>query len=220
MGTVRVPHGRRGVAVILLACLVIGVTAVHATCRGAEQNNSSTENPMDDFASEYAKLKQQLKDLPKTIDDTGTAVERNTNANTTKQQIDSLRSIVSNVLSQVADNGSISRMGQAALNYANAKLKESENDTHFTSEQRSYLVAQWKTRVASTVEAVKGLEEARRELAGLLQSLQSNEDFLQELEALNNAAQTVEVLRTLTKDLREISGHLRNIIQHMAVPSM
>ena len=67
---------------------------------------------------------------------------------------------------------------------------------------------------------MKDLDEARKELAGLLRVLQSNEDFMQELEALNNAAKTIEVLRALTNDMREISNHLRNIIKRMAVPSM
>lgn len=184
------------------------------------QNAVGGDTPVDQFAKEYKKLKDSLAGLPKEIDESGKKIQTNTNPVSAKTQLYELRRIVSTVLAQVADNGPVSKMGDAAVNFANSKLKEMESDTHFTQEQRNFLITQWKAAAETTTNAVKDLNAARKELAGLLRVLQSNEDFLQELENLNNAAQTVTVLQNLTRDMQEISNHLKNIINRMSVPSM
>jgi chromosome segregation ATPase len=187
---------------------------------GQANSQSNPATPVDEFAQEYKKLKDSLASLPKRIEDTGRSVDQNTNPENAKTQIDTLRGIVSTVLAQVADNGPVSKMGKDALDFARSKLKEMEQDTHFTKEQRDFLTSQWQSTTETTEAAVKDLDDARKELAGLLRVLQSNEDFMQELEALSNAAKTIEVLRALTNDMREISNHLRNLIKRMTVPSM
>lgn len=202
-------------ALVVIAFMISLVAMVKT---GAAENNPAT--PVDEFAKQYKALKDSLSGLPKKIEETGGAVEQNTNANATKAQIDTLRSIVSTILGQVADNGPVSKMGQAALDFARAKLKEMQENTQFTKDQREFLIAQWKATLETTAIAVKDLEQARKELADLLRVLQSNQDFLQELEILSSAAQTIDVLRALTRDMREISRNLQNIIQRMAVPSM
>lgn len=202
-------------ALVVIAFMMSFVATIKA---GAAENNPAT--PVDEFAKQYKALKDSLSGLPKKIEETGGAVEQNTNANATKAQIDTLRSIVSTILGQVADNGPVSKMGQAALDFARAKLKEMQENTQFTKDQREFLIAQWKATLETTAIAVKDLEQARKELADLLRVLQSNQDFLQELEILSSAAQTIDVLRALTRDMREISRNLQNIIQRMAVPSM
>jgi Tat protein secretion system quality control protein TatD with DNase activity len=198
-----------------LWCSIMLVATIKAG--GAE---SSPATPINEFAKQYKELKESISGLPKKIEETGRTVEQNTNASTTKAQIDTLRAIVSTILGQVADNGPVSKMGQAALDFARAKLKEAQESTQFSKEQREFLIAQWKATAETTAVAVRDLEQARKELAELLRVLQSNQDFLQELEMLSNAAQTIDVLRALTRDMREISRNLQNIIQRMAVPSM
>ena len=214
MRTLRPLLGRTAIARAVLIGFLIG-----GFC-GQANSQSNPATPVDEFAQEYKKLKDSLASLPKKIEDTGRSVDQNTNPESAKTQIDTLRGVVSTVLAQVADNGPVSEMGQAALDFARSKLKEMEQDTHFTKEQRDFLTSQWQSTTETTEAAVKDLDEARKELAGLLRVLQSNEDFMQELEALNNSAKTIEVLRALTNDMREISNHLRNIIKRMAVPSM
>jgi chromosome segregation ATPase len=214
MRTLRPLLGRTAIARAVLISFLIG-----GFC-GQANSQSNPATPVDEFAQEYKKLKDSLASLPKRIEDTGRSVDQNTNPENAKTQIDTLRGIVSTVLAQVADNGPVSKMGQDALDFARSKLKEMEQDTHFTKEQRDFLTSQWQSTTETTEAAVKDLDDARKELSGLLRVLQSNEDFMQELEALSNAAKTIEVLRALTNDMREISNHLRNLIKRMTVPSM
>lgn len=208
---------RRMVHVLAIIFFISGfVVAIRFDAAAA----SNPATPVDEFAKQYKALKESLNELPKKIEETGRVVEQNTTSNSTKAQIDALRDIVSTILGQVADNGPISKMGQTALDFARSKLKEMQENTQFTKEEREFLISQWQATSESTAGAVKDLDSARKELVSLLRVLQTKQDFLQEIEILNNAAQTVEILRGLTKDMREISRNLQNIIQRMAIPSM
>ena len=91
----------------LIACIVLTGFLIIGFGREAK---SQAGTPVDEFATEYKKLKESLGDLPKKIDDTGRTVEQNSNPTSAKTQIDTLRGIISTVLEQVADNGPVSKM--------------------------------------------------------------------------------------------------------------
>ena len=202
-----------------------GTNAANPSTNGTNPNTNATNpstnatnpsgigaaTPVDDFATQYKQFKDTLTTLPKKIEDTSRLVEGNSSGAGAHQQLDALRAIVSEALTQVADNGPVAKLGQTALNYTRRKLTDFQQDTHFTKEQREYLVKEWSATSRLTLAAVEELEAARKELTDLLKVLQSNEDFMGELEALNNAAKTVEVIRDLTIGLREISGRLKVI---------
>src|SRR5262249_44850678 len=174
----------------------------------------------DDFAKQYKDFKDQLTALPKRIEETSRSVEGQISGANTHEQLNALRGIVSAALAQVVDNGPVAKMGQSAVNYTRRKLTDLQQDTHYTKEQREYLIKEWTATAKLTSGAVDELEAARKELADLLKVLQSSDDYIGELEALNNATKTVEVIRDLTAGLREISGHLKVILQRMSGPNM
>jgi hypothetical protein len=216
------------IRVVLVGCFV-GFLAVPSRSEDAKPSGSAANppatpaapaTPVDDFGQEYKKFKEQLTDLPKKIEETSRLVEGRTTAASTHAQIDALRAIVSTALAQVVDNGPVAKLGQTALNFTRQKLTDLQQDTHYTKEQREYLIKQWTATSRLTAGAVDELEVARKELTGLLKVLQSNDDYIGELEALNNAAKTVEVIRDLTSGLREISAHLKVLLQRMNSPSM
>ena len=213
------------IRVVLVGCFVgFLATSSHAEETKPSGNAAATPatpaSPVDDFAQEYKKFKEQLTALPKKIEETSRSVEGKTTAASTHQQINALRGIVSTALAQVVDNGPVAKMGQTALNFTRQKLTDLQQDTHYTKEQREYLIKEWTATSRLTAGAVDELEAARKELADLLKVLQSNDDYIGELEALNNAAKTVEVIRDLTSGLREISAHLKVLLQRMNSPSM
>ena len=181
---------------------------------------AAAASPVDDFAKEYRQFKESLTGLPKKIEDTTRSVEGHVNGAVAHQQLSALRAIVAEALKQVADNGPVARMGQNALGFSRRKLSDLQQDTHYTKEQREYLIKEWTGTSQLTTNAVNDLEAARKELADLLKVLQSNEDFIGELETLNSATKTVEAIRDLTSGLREISDHLKMILVRMNAKSM
>ena len=203
---------------ILLICAVF----LDAGAVAAQTAQSAPESAaIDEFARAFKGLKDSLDDLPKKIEDTHRQIEANSDPATAQQQLDALRGVVSQVLGLVADNGTVARLGQTALTGARNKLGEQRQNTQFNQEQKDYLVREWQRVVRETEGAVADLDAARREVAELLRIVQSNEDYLKELQALHQAHQTVEVIKNLTVSLRDISIRLRDLIQNrMKVPSM
>lgn len=200
---------------ILLVCAVL----LYAGAGAAQTTPGNAA--IDDFAREYKALRDSLAELPKKIEDANRQVETNSDPATAQKQLDALRAIVSQVLGLVADNGTVARLGQTAINAARRKLSDHRQGSQFTQEQRDYLVRQWQRVTKETEAAVADLDAARKELADLLRLIQSNEDFLKELQELHQAHQTIEVIKNLTVSLRDISHRLRDLIQNkMKVPSM
>src|SRR5215204_1464788 len=208
---------------ILLICAVfLQAGFLHAAAQTAPTAPTAPESAaIDDFARAFKGLKEGLADLPKKIEETHRQIEANSEPATAQQQLDVLRGVVSQVLGLVADNGSVARLGQTALAASRNKLGEQRQNTQFTQEQKDYLVREWQRVVKETEGAVADLDAARREVAELLRIVQSNEDYLKELQALHQAHQTIEVIKNLTVSLRDISHRLRDLIQNrMKVPSM
>jgi chromosome segregation ATPase len=203
---------------LLVACLV---ALPDQAVRAQAGSGGAAPTEMDAFVKEYGAFKDSLTALPKKIEETSSQVDSAANPAAAHQQIDALRAIVSEMLALVADNGKVASLGRTAVNHAHRKLAELQQDTRFSKAQRDQLVAEWQRVSRETDAAVADLEVARKELSELLRLLQSNEDFLAELEELNQASKTVEAIRTLTLSLRDISARLKDLIQNrMKVPSM
>ena len=198
------------------------IVLVCAACLHAGTAHGTPDTAaIDDFAREYKVLRDGLADLPKKIEDANRLVETNADPATAQKQLDALRAIVAQVLGLVADNGTVAKLGQTAVNAARRKLNEHRQGTQFTQEQKDYLVREWQRVTRETEAAVADLDAARKEVAELLRLIQTNEDFLKELQALHQAHQTIEVVRNLTASLRDISHRLRDLVHNkMKVPSM
>jgi len=200
---------------VLLVCAIF----LHADVAAAQPAGDSAA--IDDFARAFKTLKDSLGELPKKIEDANRLVETNADPVTAQKQLDALRAIVSQVLGLVADNGTVATLGQTAVTAARRKLTEHRQETRFTQEQKDYLAREWQRVTRETESAVADLDAARKELAELLRLIQTNEDFLKELQELHQAHQTIEVIKTLTASLRDVSYRLRDLIQNrMKVPSM
>ena len=77
-----------------------------------------------------------------------------------------------------------------------------------------------KSEVEGAIRAAKELGDARAQFAGLLQTLQSNEDFIDELVEIRQAEKAVEVIRSLTKNIRDASAQLNKLIGSIKPPGV
>ena len=117
-----------------------------------------------------------------------------------------------------SDNGPVSQLGVKALNHIHDKLRALAQDGRFKPEERQYLIDQWQRLQAQTESATKELQDARAQFAGLLQTLQSNEDFIGELVEIRQAQKALDVVRGLTQDIRDASTQLNKLIGGIKPP--
>ena len=117
-----------------------------------------------------------------------------------------------------SDNGPVSQLGAKALNHAHDKLKALAQETRFKQEERQFLIDQWRRLQDQTESATKELDDARAQFAGLLQTLQQNEDFIGELIEIRQAEKALEVIRSLTRDIRDASNQLNKLIGGIKPP--
>ena len=128
-----------------------------------------------------------------------------------------MRATVSGLLGAVSDNGPVSQLGVKALEHVapNSRLwlrKRAE------PEERLFLIDQWRKLETETESANKELDDARVQFAGLLQTLQQNEDFISELLEIKQAEKALEVIRHLTRDIRDASTQLNKLIGGIKPP--
>ena len=122
------------------------------------------------------------------------------------------------LLGAVSDNGPVSQLGVKALNHVRDKLKALGQETRFKQEERQFLIDQWRRLQDQTEGATKELDDARAQFAGLLETLQQNEDFIGELIEIRQAEKALEVIRSLTRDIRDASNQLNKLIGGIKPP--
>jgi DNA repair exonuclease SbcCD ATPase subunit len=205
------------VAALMLAALPPPV-ALAQTDRPAQSTQPDALTPVEEFSRKLEEFKQSIPELNKKIDESAAAVDRWSDVAQARKQIEDLRSIVSSALGAVSDNGTVSQLGVKALNHANEKLKALEQDTRFKPEERQFLIDQWRKLRAQTERATEELGTARKEFTELLRSLQTNEDFIDELVQIRQAQKALDVIRELTKNIREASDQLKTLIGSIKPP--
>jgi DNA repair exonuclease SbcCD ATPase subunit len=199
------------VAVLLLAgALAAPVCPAHA------QTDSIA--PVEAFSKELEQLKNTFGDLGKKIDESTKSIDGLTDVEKARREIEELRAAVGNLLGAVADNGSVARLGASASDRVREKLAALERDTRFKPEERQFLVEQWRKLKDETERATSELGAARKEFAGLLRSLQTNEDFIDELVQIRQAQKAIDVIRKLTSEIRDASGKLKALIGAIKPP--
>jgi chromosome segregation ATPase len=112
----------------------------------------------------------------------------------------------------------VSQLGTRALEHARNKLRALEQEQRFRPEERQFLVEQWRRLREETERATEELGNARREFTELLRTLQANEDFIDELVQIRQAQKALEVIRRLSKDIREASDQLKRLIGGIKPP--
>lgn len=174
--------------------------------------------PVEDFSRELNELKKTFTDLGQRIDDGAKSIDGLTDVQRARKEIEELRAVVGSLLGAVADNGEVSKLGAKALDRAQEKIRSLENDTRFKPEDRKFLIEQWRKIKDETERASGELSAARQEFAGLLRTLQANEDFIDELVQIRQANRAIEVIRQLTTQIRSASGKLKTVIGSIRAP--
>ena len=131
--------------------------------------------PVEEFSRQLEQFKNNIPQLNKRIEDSTTAVDRWTNVERARKEIEELRALVSSALGAVSDNGTVSQLGARALAHTREKLRMLEQDTRFRPEERQFLTEQWRKLRTETERATEELSAARKEFADLMRTLQDRD---------------------------------------------
>jgi DNA repair exonuclease SbcCD ATPase subunit len=211
----RLETGRRA---HLAAALLLAVALPFSAASAQTPSQPDALTPVEEFSKQLEAFKKSIPDLNKKIEDSASSVDRWTDVGKARKEIEELRAIVGAALGAVADNGAVSTLGTQALNHARTKLRALEQDTRFKPEEKQFLVDQWRRLREETERATEELGAARKEFAELLRTLQSNEDFIDELIQIRQAQKALEVIQRLTKDIRDASDQLKRLIGGIKPP--
>jgi DNA repair exonuclease SbcCD ATPase subunit len=199
------------------AALVVAVLVLSGNPTRAE-SGSSTASPVDEFSKQLEEFQKSVPDLNRKIQDSASTIDAATDIAKARGEIDELRDEVSTLLGAVADNGPVSQLGAKALSHIHDKLRQLPQDSRYKPEERQFLIDQWQQLLTQTEAATKELDDARAKFAGLLQILQQNEDFIGELIEIRQAERALEVIRSLSHDIRDASNQLNKLIGGIKPP--
>jgi DNA repair exonuclease SbcCD ATPase subunit len=174
--------------------------------------------PVEEFSRQLDELKKSFVDLNKRIEESAKAIDRATDPQASRKEIEELRELVGSLLGAVADNGDVAQLGAKALEHARAKQKSLAADTRFTAEQRTFLLRQWDRIARETEAATTELDNARGRFAKVLRTLQTNDDYVAELMEIRQGEEALKVVRDLAKQIHEASDMLNNFINTITPP--
>jgi DNA repair exonuclease SbcCD ATPase subunit len=197
---------------ILLAAPVAGVLAQ------TEKTPQELRTADDEFSRQLSELKRTFADLSKKFEDSAQTIDRLSDAQSARKEIEELRNDIGKLLGAVADNGTVWSLGSKALSHADEKLKSLEQETRYKQEDRQFLIDRWRELKESTEAAIKELEGARREFAELLRKLQTSEDFIDELLQIREQQRALDVIHTLTDGIRDASEKLKKLLGTIKTP--
>jgi len=200
----------------LLVALPLMIVLAAAPARAQAPKDAIT--PVEDFSRQVEDLKKTFADLGKKIEDSARSIDGLSDVDKARKEIETLRGLVGGLLGAVADNGAVSEIGAKALAHARDKVKSLERDTRFSREERQYLLDEWRRLVEETERASDELGGVRKEFAQLLRVLQTREDFIDELMQIRRASEAVNVIRQLSKEIRDASNTLKQLIGAIRPP--
>ncbi len=214
-----VQRDRARVAVAALFAAAFTLSAAGARAEDVSgANPGSSISPVEEFSQQLEAFQKSVPDLNTSIQNSASTIDSVTDAEKARAEIDKLRATVSGLLGAVSDNGPVSQLGVKALDHIHAKLKALAAETRYKPEERVFLIDQWRKLETETQNANKELDDARVQFAGLLQTLQQNEDFISELLEIRQAEKALEVIRHLTADIRDASSQLNKLIGGIKPP--
>lgn len=176
-------------------------------------------SPVDDFNKQLEIVKKGFGALAGKIEQGTKNIEQLTAADAARQQIAEMQGLIADTLGAVSDNGDVARLGQKTLDFARAKQRQFETDPKFTPEERQFLLNEWRRIGADTERAVADLANARQEFSQLLRNVQTRGDYIEELQALNNAQKMLEVIKLLAGEIRSASGAMKAFIHSVTPPA-
>ncbi len=211
------PGLARGTRAVLAAWL-IGIAAALPDVAAHAENAATLPSPIEEFNAQVGKVKDSLEALNKRIEDGVKGIETVSKPEEARHQVDDLRALVAEALGLVSDNGDVATLGQKALAFAQNKQKELQADTRFAPSDRDYLLSEWRRIIAETERATNDLAGARQEFSQLLRTVQTRGDYIEELQAINNAQKMLEVIRKLAGELRSASDVMKSFIRTLTPP--
>ena len=188
--------------------------------QGGPNAGSDAFVPVEEYARKVEEFKKTAPDLGKKIEDGTKLIESLDDVAKARSEIEQLRGTVADLLGRVADNGELGRLGAKALEHSRKKLQALEQDTRFKPEESKFLIDQWRELIRQTERAADDLDKARREFAELLRTLQTREDFIDELLQIKRAAEAIQVMRQLTGEIRDASEKLKALIGGIKPPGV
>jgi chromosome segregation ATPase len=210
------------VGIMRAAALSVAMAAVVSIAVAGAQSGPRADAdafaPVEEYARKVEEFTKNAPNLQKKIEDGTKAIDGLADAAKARGEIEQLRGVVADLLASVSDNGELARLGAKALEQSRNKLKGLEQDTRFHPDERQFLVDRWRELIRQTERAADDLDNARREFAELVRTLQTREDFIDELLQIKRAAEAIKVMRQLTSDLREASEKLKTLIGGIKPP--
>jgi hypothetical protein len=210
--------GGRARALGLVAAALLVVSAAPAPAQTPPQQKPGVATADDEFSRQLGDLKKSFADIGKRIEDSAQSIDRMKNPEEGRKSIEELREHVGKLLGAVADNGEVSKLGALALARADDKLKGLLADGRFKPEEKQFLVDKWKELRTSTESAIKELDGARKDFSELLRTLQTNEDYIDELMQIREHEKALQVIHQLTDGIRDASVKLRKLLGAIQPP--
>ena len=122
-----------------LACLAFAL-ALSSPVLAQSNGQPDAMTPVEEFARQLDAFKKSIPELNKKIEESAASVDRFTDVDKARKEIDELRAIVGAALGAVSDNGAVSQLGSRALNHAREKLRTLEQETRFKPEEKAFLM--------------------------------------------------------------------------------
>jgi DNA repair exonuclease SbcCD ATPase subunit len=217
-GSIFAAGARHARIAVPLALLLVAVALSVRPVTVRAEDNTDAITPVEEFSRQLEEFQKSVPDLNKKIQDSAGAIDGWTDVEKARTEIEKLREAVGNLLGAVSDNGGVSELGTKALNHVHDKLRTLSQETRFKPEERQFLIDQWRKLEDQTGLATKELDDARKQFADLLRTLQSNEDFISELVQIRQAQKALDVIKQLTRDIRDASNQLNKLIGGIRPP--
>ncbi len=207
-------------ALILAALILNAIVALSGPVFAQADRKGSADaiTPVEEFSRQVEELKKTFGDLGRKIEDSTKSIDSATDVDKARKEIEELRAIVGDLLGPVSDNGAVALLGAKALAHARDKVKALERETRYSREEQQMLLNEWRKLVEETERATDELAAARKEFAQLLRTLQTREDFIDELMQIRRAAEAIKIIRQLANDIRAASDALKNLIRAIKPP--
>ena len=218
-GSTTIPR-RYLVAALLTLVLLSGAALLAAKPAGAQTDLKQNPSADVQFSQQLDELKKSFGEVGRQIDESAKSIDTIKSPEQGRKSIEELRGQVAKLLDAVADNGEISRLGVKALALAEEKLKSLDRETRFKPEEKQYLVNRWRELRAATETAIRDLDGARKDFADLLRSLQTSEDYIDELLQIREHEKALQVIHQLSDGIRDASVKLKKLLGSIKPPGV
>ena len=218
-GSIAIPR-RYLIAALLTLVLLSAAALLAAQPSAAQADPKQGASPDVQFSQQLDELKKSFSDVGRQIDESAKSIDTIKSPEEGRKSIEELRGQVAKLLDAVADNGEISRLGGKALALAEEKLKSLDRETRFKPEEKQYLLNRWRELRAATETAIRDLDGARKDFADLLRSLQTSEDYIDELLQIREHEKALQVIHQLSEGIRDASTKLKKLLGSIKPPGV